>query len=299
MRILGVCCVLLFAPQLAHGEEACLSTVAPRITDRGQDGCRFEAAIQNACGRVVRYAIVRATPDPRRGPLPTVTASIERFRLAPLVFEHEACDQILHLLEIGPDGVPKDVTATAITPALPLNETADRAKRVNACVAQCPPPVSERASIIDELRARYRHALDDPNGQGAVNTMVAALQEERAAKDRICAAQCQGTVTQADAPGRLKAIEDARVLATSAAAAALAAIAARPPPAPPPDPVMTEQEPEPEADTGPRRGHTERSVSTLQNCHATRHGQRCSFALDIGRPQAQQPRRHRRPPQKF
>src|SRR5262249_40418888 len=148
---------LALAPNVAAAQEACLTAIRPQVTRRGDETCRIQAAVSNACGSTLRYVIVRAVPHPQRGPLPTQTATIDRFCLQPLTLERELCDQQIRLLELSRDGNARDFTEQPIQPATSLAEIETEAQRVNACIARCPAQVTDRNAIITELRDTYRH----------------------------------------------------------------------------------------------------------------------------------------------
>lgn len=283
-RLAGVVLAAAATCGSAAAQEACLSVAQPQVTQRAAEGCRIQAAIANACGRPVRYAIVRAVPHPQRGPLPTVTQSVERFRLEPLLLERELCDQSIRIIELSGDGASRDVTLVPLVPATPLADIETRARTVNACVASCPTPDLDRNSVTAELRNRFRHALDDAEGEPHVRTIIDAVLAERRAQDRVCAEVCYGRLGTADAPAASSAATSERTTVTAAAMAALGVIAARPPR------VVAPEPPVPAADDSERRppGQQARQgrARMVQVCRRTAQGRRCTMVLRTGPEQA-------------
>jgi hypothetical protein len=280
----GVVAAAMAASGGAFAQEACLSVAQPQVTLRSAEGCRIQAAVANACDRPVRYAIVRAVPHPQRGPLPTVTLTVGRFRLDPLLFERELCDQSIRIIELSGDGASRDVTLVPLVPATPLAGIDARARSVNACVAACPVPDLDQNSVTGELRNRFRHALDDTDGRPHVRTVVDAVLNERRAQDRVCAEVCHGRLAAADAPAAMNAATSERTAVSAAALAALGAIAARPPRMAAPEPAM------PVADDSERRPPGQQArrerVRTVQVCRRTAQGRRCSMVIQRGQAQA-------------
>jgi hypothetical protein len=272
--------LLAASAQLATAQEACLTAIRPQITSRGDDTCRFEAAVANACGTPVRYVVVRAVPHPGRGPLPMQTSTAERFALQPLSFEREMCNQSIRFLELSADGGARDFTERPLQPETRLADVAAEAQRVNACVARCPAPVTDRTAIMAELRDTYRHALDLNEGSAARDALIDALVLEREARDRVCARICHGALPAAEGPRQLRALEETRAASTASAMAALAALAARPIQRAAPEPVI------PAADESERRpaGQEQRGRGAPQasRCRQTSRGPRCSLVLDVG-----------------
>jgi hypothetical protein len=266
--------LLALGPQLAAAQEACLSAVRPQVTGRTEDTCRIQAAVSNACGTPVRYVIVRAVPHPQRGPLPTQTATVARFGLQPLTLEREMCNQAVRLLELSGDGTARDFTERPIQPATPLAQIEPEAQRVNACVARCSPPITDRNAILAELRDTYRHALDDNEGAAARDAIVDAMILEREGRDRVCARICHGALSADEAPTQLRALETTRNSSIAGPAATLATLAARPPRRATPEPVM------------PAIGRALRGAGVgrqaTSRCRQTARGPRCSLVLDLG-----------------
>lgn len=267
----------------AQAQTSCLTVERLRVTERNGDVCRFAGAVLNRCAHEVRYAVVRAVSHPERGPLPTTTGSVERYRLALLNFDREICLQGHHILEVAGDGALRDVTSEPITPAIAPNQLMETAERLNVCVKGCAPPDLDRTAILASLRQHYGTALDHHEATPAIDDIVNATIIERQGKDRLCAAVCHGTVRPGDViPATVKLEEESRA-GILAAATLLATLAARP------APIETAQAnilPDRDEGASPprrtRKGKVKRQAFANSNrCHATGRSGRCRFVLDV------------------
>ena len=263
----------------AQAEPSCLAVERLNSIENNGEVCRFQGAILNQCGREVHYAIVRAVPHPERGPLPTATGTLARFRLAPLNFEREICQQGHHILEVEGDGKLRDVTAQVIDTNLLKPSIMEAAERINSCVALCAPPNLERTHIVNELRQAHGAVIDDGEAKSALNDIIAAIAAKRVATDNLCASRCYGALTDNDIAPAQARIDSENRQTLAAPLAVLAALAARPV-APEKTEILPERDEGPAQPRSSRRYRSKgKALARSGNCNA--RGGRCRLVLNI------------------